>query len=126
MVSVMRVLELKNLLVAALVLVVSSMFALDGSSHYTLAAFTGAATNDNSTLSTTSFSLSGTNAGAALFNITDALPGDYTEKDVTLNTVGQGDLTLVIAAGTAPGVATPLSNASPDDRALMIRAEACS
>jgi len=121
----MRILEVRNLVVVLLVLLVSSAFVLDSVSNSTLAAFTIAATHGNSTLSTTSFSLTGTSAGAALFSITDALPGQYVEKDVTVTTLGKGNLTLSIAQGSVPGVQAPLSNASPDDRALMVRVEQC-
>jgi hypothetical protein len=82
--------------------------------------------NDDSALSTTpSFSVTGTNPAAALFSITDALPGDFVEKDVSVTTSARGSLTLAVTAGSAPGVAAPLGNAPPDDRGLMVRVEQC-
>jgi hypothetical protein len=119
-------LDPERLLLLAVSLLLSVAFALAGADKGTLAALTAGVTNENSTLSTvSSFSLTGTTPGAALFNITDALPGQSVEKDVTVTTVGTGNLTLAIAAGSAPGVVAPLSNAAPDDRALMVRVEQC-
>src|SRR5437667_3549044 len=53
------------------------------------AAFTAATTNDNSSLSTVNFSLTN-NQASALFTITDALPGDWGQQNVTIATVQHG------------------------------------
>jgi hypothetical protein len=113
----------KRLALVAIALVTAASFALDRPAAHTTAAFTAAASNDNSTLTTSNFSLTDTNAGSALFTITDALPGDWVQKKVTVTTVGNGTLTLTVAAGSAPGVGAPLNGT--DDRALMVRVEQC-
>jgi hypothetical protein len=113
----------KNLALGASALIAATTFALDRPAARTTAAFTAAMTNDDSTLTTSNFSLTGTNAGSALFTITDALPGDWVQKNVTATSVGKGSLTLTVAAGSAPGVDVPLNGT--DDRALMVRVERC-
>jgi hypothetical protein len=113
----------KNLALVATALVTAAIFALDRPAARTTAAFTAATSNDNSTLSTANFSVTGTNAGSALFSITDSLPGDWVQKNVTVTTVGSATLTLAVAAGSPPGVAAPLNGT--DDRALMVRVEQC-
>jgi hypothetical protein len=45
------------------------------------------------------------------------------QKNVTITTVGKGDLTLTLNDGTTGGVAAPLSGAT--DQALQIRVENC-
>jgi hypothetical protein len=87
------------------------------------AAFTAATTNDNSTLTTVNFSLTSTNSGSALFSVTDAVPGDCVQKNVTVTTVGTATLSVTLTNGTSGGVVAPL-NASTD-QALQIRVESC-
>src|SRR5436853_7918041 len=92
------------LALVALVGLVMSVLISGGST----AAFTAASTNDNSTLSTVNFSLTN-NQASALFSITDAVPGDWVQKNVTLTTVGTASLTLTLANGTTGGVVAPLN-----------------
>ena len=87
--------NIQGLLLLALGGAVSASIALNGTG--TLAAFTAAATNDNSTLSTINFSISDSASGSALFGITDAVPGDWVQKNVSITTVGRGDLTLTLS-----------------------------
>jgi hypothetical protein len=116
-----RLFNLQGLLLLALGAAVSVSIALNGTG--TLAAFTAAATNDNSTLSTVNFSVSDSASWSALFSITDAVPGDWVQKNVTITTVGRGDLTLTLSDGSTGGVVAPLSGAT--DQALQIRVESC-
>src|SRR5207249_5532820 len=65
----------------------------------------------------------GVSNGVALFSIIDAEPGDWVQKNVTITTVGKGDLTLTLNDGTTGGVVAPFNAAT--DQALQIRVENC-
>lgn len=96
--------------------------AVDGVNLRTYAAFTAATSNDNSTLSAASFSLTGTSSGSALHTLTNTVPGEFAVTQVTVTTVGKGTLTLNVNPGSA-GVDAPLNGTG--ERALMMRVEQC-
>lgn len=109
-----------------------SMVVMTGERN-TLAAFTAATANDNSTLSAVNFAISASASGSvgnasALFSITDAQPDDWVQKNITITpTVGASGATLALqlSAATVGGIVSPLTDAAPSNKGMRIRVESC-